>query len=235
MRILCLDFDDVIFDTKSIIEDIIDKIQPEATGKHLRWILDNFSEVKHKEKKDKLRAEHFDYKDRVLEEVDPKYKNLIDYDAIFETNQVFESTMGYMNYLIEKAGYDKIYILSHCNVDREVMAKQKFIKKYFPNVEFIPVPYHKEKYDPSLIRKPTSKAEYFMEYTGITDLSTCTLIDDSGSNCEDWKKHGGIAIKYNSNGKVDFDKCEINSLNPFAIEIIESQQLYDINEGVRRK
>lgn len=229
MRILCIDFDDVIFNTKPAVEKIIDGIEEKATGKYLKRII---AETKDADEKTKLEREHYNYKDRVLEEVDDKYKGLIDYDAIFSTDDVFPGTIDYINYLINCGYYEKVYILSHCNVEREVEAKKRFLKRFFSNLELISVPYHIEKYRPNLERKPTSKAEYFMKYTGITDLSRCTLIDDSNSNCNNWRDHGGIAIKYNASGSMNFEYQEINSLHPFAINIIESEQ---VSESVSRK
>jgi hypothetical protein len=77
-RILCLDFDDVIMRTKTVIEPIIARIEPLATEAYLISISDDFRNGKiDAEEKQARTTIHFDYKDRVLEEFDDKYKNRI--------------------------------------------------------------------------------------------------------------------------------------------------------------
>lgn len=223
MKILCIDFDDVIFKTKPIIEKIIKKIEYKATDEYLHSIVNDTK--LDAETKEILRREHFDYKDRVLEEVDEKYKNKIDYDKIFETNEVYPHTIEYVKYLCNCGRYDKVYILTHCNVKREVDAKIKFINKYFPGLEVIAVPYHKDKYEPGKYRKPSSKAETIMKYLGTDDISNCTLIDDSNTNRVDWQAHGGNSIRFNPNNEISINEKEIPSLNPFGVSIMSDTVL----------
>ena len=77
MRILCIDFDDVIFKTKPIIEEKLRNIEEKATEEYLHSIIND--KKLDAESRDILRLEHFDYKDRILEEVDDEhYNNLTD-------------------------------------------------------------------------------------------------------------------------------------------------------------
>lgn len=223
MRILCIDFDDVIFKTKSIIEEIIKTIEYKATSEYLNSIV-------HNNKLDELTKqilihEHFDYKDRVLEEVDDKYKNKINYEKIFATNEIYSHSIEYIRYLCNCGRYDKVYILTHCNVDREVEAKVKFINKYLPGLEMIAVPFHTDKYEHGKNRRPTSKAEYLKKYLNIDDMSNCTLIDDSNNNGIDWVANGGNFIKYSPNNNVSYLKKEVPSLNPLGVSIMSDTVL----------
>ena len=223
MKILCIDFDDVIFKTKPRIEEIVKTIEYYATEEYLNSIIhDNSLDL---ETQKILRMEHFEYKDRVLEEVDDKYKNRIDYDKIFETNEIYPHTIEYIRYLCNCGKFDKVYILTHCNVDREINAKRKFINKYLPGLEIIPVFFHKDKYEPGKKRKPTSKAEALMEYLGISDISNCTLIDDSANNGYDWRMHGGNFIKYAPTSQVSFNEQIVPSLNPFGVNLMSDTVL----------
>ncbi len=222
MRILCIDFDDVIFKTKPFIEEIIKKIEYRASAEYLNSIAYTTDD---EQTKRILREEHFDLKDRILEEVDDKYKGLIDYEKIFTTKEVYPWAIEYVNYLQNCGLFDKVCILTHCNGSREVKAKLVFINKYFKNLEVIPVPFHKDKYEIGKKRKMTSKAEYFMEYMGITDMSNCTLVDDSATNGRDWKEHGGNFIKYSPTTDVSLLKQEVNSLNPFGINVMSDTVL----------
>lgn len=247
MKILCIDFDDVIFKTKPIVEKLLEEIEPMATERALKESLAKLKNSGNNESKDEMLRrqisnEHFDYKDRVLEEIDDKYKNRIDYEAIFSSLNVFPGTLQYVNYLQKCGRYDKVYILTHCNVEREVNAKLKFINKHFPGVEMIAVPFHRDKYVEGMKRPITSKADFFMEYTGLTDLSNCTLIDDSVRNGNDWEDKSGNYIRFNPTGEVtmfgkEMDgkikriyRKEITSLLPSNIIVMSNSPL-----GKRRK
>lgn len=223
MQILCIDFDDVIFKTKMLVEEIIKTIEFKATSEYLSSIMSS-NNIDGQTKRI-LSEEHFEYKDRVLEEVDDKYKNRIDYEKVFATNEIYPHAIEYVRYLCNCGRYNKVYILTHCNVEREVLAKKKFINKYFPSLEVITVPYHIDKYEKGKKRMPTSKAEFLMKYLGITNISHCTLIDDSNTNGKDWIEHGGNFIKYNPLSEVSIVKQEVSSLNPFGINLMSDTVL----------
>ena len=97
MRILCIDFDDVIFKTKQVVEPLLETINYKSSVAYLRSLEDpRIDEETKKEKFD----EYLEQKDRVLEEVDDKYKGCIDYDQIFSTDYVYPNTFRYIQYLL---------------------------------------------------------------------------------------------------------------------------------------
>lgn len=223
-EILCIDFDDVIIKTKPLVEAIIEKIEFNGSEKYFqtiqRYYYDGFIDL---ETKKFLEDKHFDYKDRILEEVDDKYKNLIDYRKVISIDNIYCNAVEYINFLKRSNRYSKIYILTHCNVQREIDAKLEFMNKYCPGIEVIAVPFHKDKYAEGVKRKRTSKAEYLKEYLGIDSISNCTLIDDSPSNGRDWTAHGGTYIKYNPNTSKDYSKKEADTLFPYDIMLMSEQ------------
>lgn len=214
MRILCIDFDDVIFKTKQVVEPLLETINYKSSVAYLRSLEDpRIDEETKKEKFD----EYLEQKDRVLEEVDDKYKGCIDYDQIFSTDYVYPNTFRYIQYLLNSEKFDKVYILSHCNVEREVIAKRKFIERHWPGLELIAVPFHIEKFEEGKKRVITSKADYLKKYLGLDDLSLVTLVDDSARNGRDWVSKNGTFIWYSPTGRKYTDNQTIDLL-PMAIE-----------------
>lgn len=229
MRILCIDFDDTIFKTKPFVEEIVEKIDYMGSERYLMSI-EHDSRLD-KETKRILSEEHFEHKDQVLEEVFEEYVGLIDYDRIFAMNEIHQGAIEYVNYLYRCGRYDKVFILTHYNIEREVEAKKVFINKYFPGMEVIAVPFHKDKYEFGKKRKRSSKAEYLMEYLGLSNILNCTLIDDSPSNGRDWILHGGNFIQYNPNGKNDLRRKELATLFPFDVLIMSDDNRPKLGRG----
>lgn len=71
-----------------------------------------------------------------------------------------------------------ISILSHVTSLNEAIAKIEYIRKYFKDITFIPVP------------KPISK-------TKMVHTKNAILIDDYAGNLREWEKSGGIGVRFN--------------------------------------
>ena len=110
-----------------------------------------------------------------------------------------------------------MFIVSHHNIDREIIAKERFIKTYLPKVEYIPVPFHMEKYEDGKRRSMTNKAQYVKKILGLHDIVNYTLIDDSNTNGKNWLDNNGAFIKYAANGQVVDSNNEIENLFPYDI------------------
>lgn len=228
-KILCIDFDDVIIKTKPLVEKIVAEYCRKATDKFEKLVNQNYAERWiDDETKRILFNEHLDFKNRVLEEVDQEYVGRIDYDQIINIDNIYPSGIEYINYLCKSGVYDEIYILSHYNVEREKEAKRRFIEKYFPSIELIAVPFHKEKYEKNKKRFPTSKGAFFKKYLGIDSLGGCTLIDDSASNGRDWLAHGGNYIRFNPQVANNLSR-EVKDL--FPLDIIAMSSSLKLGKG----
>jgi len=70
-----------------------------------------------------------------------------------------------------------INILSHVNTIEEAVAKIEYIRKYFKDITFIPVP------------KQISK-------TKMVHTKDAILIDDYSGNLREWTKAGGIGVRF---------------------------------------
>ena len=234
-RVLCLDFDDVIMRTRDFVEPIIEKNAPLASEKGLKEALHEARKGFIDEDGEKeIVNKHFDMKDRFLEEVDKEYQGIINYDEIISIENTYPNAVEYINYLCLCGEYSKVYIVSHCNISREVDAKIKFLDKYCPHVTFIPVPFHVEKYEKNKVRARTSKANYVKVYLNQNDIHDYVLIDDSATNGKDWEEKGGRYIKFNPRGVAE-NIYEIGNLNPFdVIAMGQDLRLTDGNEGRKR-
>ena len=75
----------------------------------------------------------------------------------------------------------ELAILTHVNSLNEAILKIKYIRKYFKDITIIPVP------------KAISK-------TKMIHTKDAILIDDYAGNLREWKKEGGIGIRFNQKG-----------------------------------
>mgnify|MGYP002626933860 CR=1 FL=1 len=227
-RYLILDFDGVLGDTISIIDQYVQKIDYEASDKREKEIkikiidlekqiedydaehasIERLSDLKNKLKVEKqAKVNHFNRKDLVLEEVLDEYKNIIPYHKIITIENMFRGVINLIKLIIKLGIYDKVYVLSHCNVQSEVDAKYEFLKRFLPDVEFIPVLFHQESYFDSdgnkrENRERTNKFWYFKNQTGIEDLSNSTFIDDTISIIEEAMR-ANVGYPYYRNGEND--------------------------------
>lgn len=86
-----------------------------------------------------------------------------------------------------KSNKFNIAILTHVNSLDEAVAKINYIRKYIKDITIIPVP------------REMSKTKMCLTKDSI-------LVDDFSGNLDEWKKEGGIGIKFslNSNKKSDY-------------------------------
>lgn len=86
-----------------------------------------------------------------------------------------------------------VNILSHVNSLEEAIAKIEYIRRYFKDITFIPVP------------KQISK-------TKMVHTNDAYLIDDFKGNLVEWEKAGGIGIRFNTdmeaNGFTVIDRLD---------------------------
>lgn len=103
-----------------------------------------------------------------------------------------------------------VNILSHVTNLDEAIEKIKYIRKYFKDITFIPVP------------KKISK-------TKMVHTENSILIDDYSGNLREWEKEGGIGIRFSEklNGKGFY---VINSLEQ-VIEYADNNIIGEIKNG----
>ena len=89
---------------------------------------------------------HFELKDLVLEESEPKYENVINYDEIYRVENVFPGVLESLWEIDDRRIYEKKINNSHTNVDREIKAKDRLLKDEFPPMIFVPIPFHVHPY-----------------------------------------------------------------------------------------
>lgn len=231
-KVLCLDFDDVILRTTPIIESIIEKINYNASGNYVDNLnLKEREGIIDRQTHRTLVEESFDLKDQILEEVYPRYKGRIDYSKIITIDNAYQNVIDYINYLCQCGRYDKVYIISHYNVEREIECKSKFIKKYLPYAELIPVKFHLEPYKKGIRRECTNKALYVKRYLKIKGIKNYTLVDNSLENVCKWEKAGGIGIQYNEH---IYCHSKVHDLNPFNIMAVEGNKSTKLTDGKTR-
>lgn len=232
LPILCIDFDDVIARSTPIVESYLEKIEPRSSKKYHETLASLFNNCEIDDETYSLRtAEYYDLKDRVLEEVDDKFKGLIDYNCVINEKTVYKHAIDYVNFLCRCGHYKKCYILTHCNTESEINVKKKFVERYMPNIELIAVPFHKEKYQQGKKRAMTSKAEFFMEKMQLSTLYNVTLIDDNKKNGEMWKKNGGIYIKFDERVCNNVYSQSLSNLFPYDVISISDDGIMKIGRG----
>jgi len=231
-KVLVLDYDDVLYPSKEIMEKILAEIDEKATEAYMKKIVaekgdsDDFSE---------LRVEHYNVKNMILEDVG-EFKGLVDYVKAYSLD-FYENAINYLIYYLTCGIYDFVVIESHYNSEDELKIKFKKLndaieakkKKLglhikMANLMMIGVRFFEQEFDPNIIRIPTSKFDRFVDKTGIKDTSLVTLVDDREKNVEDWIEKGGHAILF-VNGEKDIKNYRLNSLNPFDLKMIEIQRL----------
>lgn len=83
---------------------------------------------------------------------------------------------------IKKSGRFDVSILTHVTNFSEIVAKLKFVRQYFDDIDVIPCP------------KEISKTE-------MVDVRNAILIDDYSGNLNEWKQAGGIPVKFSTTKK----------------------------------
>lgn len=172
----------------------IAKVEPKVSNHYLKQIDNLYSEGYITEEEYRvLLDEFYDLKDRVLEEVDDKYKNGINFKEVYEINNSNQTMYDYINRMsCSDIGYN-IYITFYYNTKREFMEKKAVCASLFPNCKTMGIKFYKDDYKKGYFRKRTNKAEYVQNELGLNDLSGCLLIDKSVSSCIEWHKLNGIS------------------------------------------
>lgn len=105
------------------------------------------------------------------------YKNL-DWFVLINKSKIINDGIECIKKIIETNEYE-VSILSHVTSLEEAEAKINFIRKNIKNLNFISVP-------------------RILSKTDVVDAKNNILIDDFATNLEEWKKCGGLGIRFNS-------------------------------------
>lgn len=194
MKNLFVDLEVIAANNGQIFEEEIAKVEFKASQKYLDYINDLFINNTIQEDEYRLLSqESYDYKDRVLEEVDEKYKGKVDFTKIYEIN---ESNSGIIDYINKISLIINTYIVFYYNTEREKREKESICKKYFPTCKTIGVKFYQEEYNNNIRRDRTNKAKFIKSVLGLKDLSNCLLIDKSKLCCYEWSNLNGAASLY---------------------------------------
>ncbi|MBQ8892013.1 MAG: hypothetical protein IJ068_04030 [Bacilli bacterium] len=204
-RLICIDVDDVIFNTEPVVQKILEKIDYRATKKYRERISHRSSEDTRE-----LLEESFNILDAILEETEyveydeekekttrRSYKQ-INYDDIYKEKNLMPNAVEFVNRILNERGEnDFIIFLSHMNPEREGLKKTQILYKLFPEVDAVEtLPFHIEHGSKNI----NSKALWIKQLYGLETLDNCYLIDNSRSNCKDFRKHGGNFVRFLPDG-----------------------------------
>ena len=200
-RLICIDVDDVVYNVDNVVQEILSKIDERATKKY-------YEKLSHETTEDMLQElkKSFDILNAILEETryieydDEKDRTIIhdykqiDYNEIYQDKNLIPGAVDFIKLMIKsKQPNDFFIFLSHKNPEREGIVKMANLYRLFPEIDAIEtLPFHVE------VRSKivNSKALWIKQVYGIDDLSKCLLIDNSKSNCKDFRKHDGLDIRY---------------------------------------
>ena len=207
---VCLisDFDGVLVDSLPLIDEYVKEIDYEASdeyGQNLIQRTDYYNREKQRleEERDiygkemqeiiemldelyRLRVRHYDHKDRVLEEVEAKYKGLIKYKKIYQIENAYPGIIELINKIWEYKIYHRIIVSSNVNVESEIVAKKEFLKEFLPMAKFSPVRFHLEPYynpingSPNKNRIPSNKLAVIARSNSVDVLNSCVIDDTKG-------------------------------------------------------
>ena len=149
-------------------------------GKEMKEIISELGEI------ERLLKEHFDLKDQVLEETEEKYRNRIDYNAIYQRNNVYPGVLELLWKIYEAKIYYLLISNTHVNAEKEIIAKRELLKNEFPPMKFVPVRYHIEPYRDQYglrnrNRKPSDKVGILLRTIPTIDPAVSPLVDNSRS------------------------------------------------------
>ena len=173
-------------------EKMIENAEYRASSKYLQKIVDSYlNNLINESDYRVLKEEYNDLKDRLLEEVDEEYIGKIDFKKNYVTD---ESNKNMIDYINKVSNLFDTYVIFYYNTPRELEEKQEVCNRYFPNCRTIGIKYYEQKYDKSIARVRTNKAEYIMNYLGLTNLDNNMLVDKSGISCDEWNALGGYSV-----------------------------------------
>lgn len=234
--LVCIDIDDVMYDSEPIKQEDLERIDFKASNKYRQSLTSLPTEDSKGETN-----ETYARLDAILEEY-PYIETPEDGRKIVHNYEKIDYKKYYVkeNLLPKKENDDKspkadecvntllnmrddrtfVIYLSHINPVREGMEKIKQLLKLTPKIDgIITLPYHKQKGDSIA----SSKALFVNDRLTLGNLNNCILIDNSKSNCKDWRKHGGIDIRFLTTGFEETYNLEdhllrLPSLDPYAIQ-----------------
>lgn len=234
-QLICIDVDDVMYNTDSIMQEILATIDVRATKEYRGEISretseDSLAEIQKSFAILNAILEEYPYLED-LENGTTKVNNYpkIDYSKIYKPENLIPGSVEAVNQMLEMRDQDgdKKYFfiyLSHRNPEREGLEKMLQLYKLTPKIDAIlTLPYHIEVGS----QEVSSKGAWVKQSLALDNLSNCILIDNSKSNCKDWskkkEKYDGISIRYLTEGfeenmSLEDHLLKIATLDPYAIQ-----------------
>lgn len=210
MKKLFVDLETIAANDGQILEEIIRKINYKASSDYLRSIIDLYeNELIDDTEYQIFLDEHYDQKDRVLEEIDDVYKSRIDYKKVYTVN---ESNNSMIESIRSFAQSIETYIIFYYNTERELREKEKICAEIFPKCQNIGIKFYLEPYNKEMKRTRTNKAEYIKNILNLENLENCMLIDRSIRSCDEW-----VAL----NGETFTTHKKINYLEDSADSVLK--------------
>ena len=225
-KIICIDVDDVIFDTDTVVQKLLEEIDYRATKKYREKISHETSEER------ELLEESFNILDAILEEtiyidydeekekITRKSYKTIDYNHVYQEENLVSNAIQFVRDILDSRQENEFVIfLSHRNPEREGLIKTKILYKLFPDVDVIEtLPFHIERGS----KKMNSKALWMKQIYNLKDLRNVYLIDNSRTNCKDFRKHGGNFARYlpegfNCESTLADHMSKLTSLDPYML------------------
>lgn len=196
MKNLFIDLEVIVANNGEALQNAIEKVEPKASKKYIDKILKMFiEEMMSGTEYRQLLDEAYDLKDRLLEEVDDKYKGKIDFKSLYRIDDFNQGMVDYIRKISETID---THIIFYYNTEREYKEKELVCNTFFPSCKVIGIRFYQQPYDPSVIRKRTNKALYIKNLLGLDSLDECMLIDKSGKSCEEWNELNGDATVYHN-------------------------------------
>ena len=230
-QLVCIDVDDVMYNTDVIMQEILASIDARATKEYRGEISretseDSLAEIQKSFAILNAILEEYPYLED-LENGTTKVNNYpkIDYSKIYKPENLIPGSVETVNQMLEMRDQkgDKKYFfiyLSHRNPEREGLEKMLQLYKLTPKIDAIlTLPYHIEVGS----KEVSSKGAWVKQSLALDNLNNCILVDNSKSNCKEWRKQGGIDIRYLTEGfenpyVLEDHLLRLPSLDPYAIQ-----------------
>ncbi len=227
-RLFCIDVDDVIFNTDPFVQNKLDEIDHRATKKYREEIAKETSEDMRESLKKSFdildaileETEYVDYDDEKEKTTRRNYKRL-NYEEIYQDKNLIPGAVEFVRGILDTRGENDFFIfLSHKNPEREGLVKAKKLYELFPDIDAVEtLPFHIE---PGT-KRVNSKALWIKQVYGLENLDNCYLLDNSRSNCKDFRKHGGNFVRYLPDGFDDTHTLadhmsKLNLLDPYMFQ-----------------
>lgn len=230
-QLVCIDVDDVMYNTDVIMQEILASIDARATKEYRGEISretseDSLAEIQKSFAILNAILEEYPYLED-LENGTTKVNNYpkIDYSKIYKPENLIPGSVEAVNQMLEmrdQKGEKKYFFiyLSHRNPEREGLEKMLQLYKLTPKIDAIlTLPYHVEVGS----KEVSSKGAWVKQSLALDNLNNCILVDNSKSNCKEWRKQGGIDIRYLTEGfenpyVLEDHLLRLPSLDPYAIQ-----------------